>query len=183
MLTNNPILCIDFDGVIHSYERGWQNGTIYGNVVPGFFEWAATARDYFNLAIYSSRSKTHTETVRSWLADQLAFRSESAATPPFISDFSFVADKPPAFLTIDDRAICFNGDWTDPALAPDKLRTFKPWMNRTPIPDWQHATRDGAGLYTFRMQIGMTVSLNGMPFRYLGDGILRGDVDPKVANE
>jgi hypothetical protein len=121
-----PTICVDFDGVIHSYERGWQNGVIYGEVVPGFFEWAEQAQKQFNLAIYSSRSSTTegrlamgiwlAEKVRAWTGDPL--------------ELTLVAEKPAAWLTIDDRAIRFIGDWSVAELAPDAMRAFKPWNAR-----------------------------------------------------
>lgn len=130
-----PILCIDFDGVIHSYEKGWQDGSIYGRATPGFFEWAYAAKQEFRLVVYSSRSKTPAgvEAMREWLRVELARREGSIETftdwPALtLDDFEFASEKPPAFLTIDDRAIRFTGDWS--AFMPVDLLGFKTWTQR-----------------------------------------------------
>jgi hypothetical protein len=117
-----PILCLDFDGVIHSYERGWQNGEIYGTVTPGFFQWAVEAQKLFRLVIYSSRSSTDEGRLAmgKWLADQMRTWEGEPVT------LEMAAEKPPAFLTIDDRAIRFEGRWD--WLNPSQLLEFRPWM-------------------------------------------------------
>lgn len=47
-----PTVCVDFDGVIHSYEKGWQNGEIYGHVVSVFSNgWKALAENLTSLFI------------------------------------------------------------------------------------------------------------------------------------
>jgi hypothetical protein len=46
----------------------------------------------------------------------------------FMEAISFPIQKPAAFLTIDDRAICFEGDWNE--LNPADLLNFKPWNKR-----------------------------------------------------
>jgi hypothetical protein len=126
-----PTICIDFDGVIHSYERGWQNGVIYGHVVPGFFEWVERVRFRFKLVIYSSRSKDDdgVAAMGLWLHEKRnAWIKEGGQRHPTEPlTFEFAHEKPAAWLTIDDRAIQFRGDWSDSALAPDAMRAFKPW--------------------------------------------------------
>lgn len=126
-----PTICIDFDGVIHSYDKGWQDGIIYGSVVPGFFEWLERVRNQFKLVIYSSRSKSDegVAAMGLWLHEQrnvwISQGGMRHRTEPL--QLEFAHEKPLAWLTIDDRAIQFKGDWSDPALSADAMLAFKPW--------------------------------------------------------
>lgn len=139
---SKPILCLDFDGVVHSYERGWQGGEIYGSVTPGFWEWALEAERYFDLVVYSSRSKSEEgrAAMRGWLGSQFIQKFPGAAWDMSRSEegvlvlcrnngdklrLRFAREKPPAFLTIDDRALTFDGEWS--RFPPSALLAFKPW--------------------------------------------------------
>ncbi len=127
------ILCIDFDGVIHQYRKGWQSGAIYDDVMPGFFEWAEEAAEHFELVIYSSRSKEPEQitAMQLWLVEQRRKWRENGGKSKdgvgSVLTFDFASEKPPAFLTIDDRAIAFQGAWP----SVESMRTFKPWIAPT----------------------------------------------------
>ena len=50
---SKPILCIDFDGVIHRYDTKWTDEvTISDRVTEGFFEWADKATVVLELGVY-----------------------------------------------------------------------------------------------------------------------------------
>lgn len=131
MSTHKPTIVIDFDGVVHSYERGWQGGEIYGTVVPGFFDWVERVRDNFKLVIYSSRSKDDAGVIAmgTWLHEQRNdwIKAGGQRDPVKPLEMEFAHEKPAAWLTIDDRAIHFKGDWSAPELSADAMRAFKPW--------------------------------------------------------
>lgn len=119
MQKGKPILCIDFDGVIHDYKHGWRDGTIYGHLTPGFLEWAFKAQQLFRLMVYSSRSKDAggINDMQNWLVQEGWDEHEIL--------LEFCSEKPAAFLTIDDRCIQFRGDWD--LLPPTRLQHFRPW--------------------------------------------------------
>lgn len=136
---SNPIICVDFDGVIHSYSSGWQGvDVISDDPVPGAIEWLMDhlpipegvstmhAGDYRGpeVQIYSSRSKdpAGVRAMQAWLIKH-GMRSE------YITDgiLKFPTQKPAAFLTIDDRAICFNGKFP----TSEEMMAFKPWNKRS----------------------------------------------------
>lgn len=116
-----PTIIIDFDGVIHSYDRGWQGGEIYGTLTTGFVEWALEAQKYFRLAVYSTRSSdlVHLQDMIKWCAQQL---EETGV------QLWFPTSKPPAILQIDDRAVTFTGNWKD--FSVPTILAFKTWQGK-----------------------------------------------------
>jgi hypothetical protein len=129
-----PILCVDFDGVIHSYTSGWKGETIIPDPpVKGALRWLWEATEWWNVQIYSSRSKSleARQAMKNWMLKYslTEFGEDhpmSGGTELYPIDFAH--EKPSAFLTIDDRAICFEGDWHD--LNAADLLGFKPWNKR-----------------------------------------------------
>lgn len=123
--------------MIHSYTSPWvDEETIPDPPVPGALLWLWKATEWFRVVVYSSRSKT--EAGRTAMRAYMAVRSVEEFGPdhpmcghqdPDIPyPIEFAHEKPAAFLTIDDRAYCFEGDWTD--LDPAELLNFKPWNKR-----------------------------------------------------
>lgn len=129
---NLPIICLDFDGVIHRYGNGWQDGTVYDVVVPGFFSWAIEASKTFRLIVYSERSASPDGIVAmmAWMRGQLRERLMPTEIDAVLNLFTFASEKPKAFLTIDARAIQFRGDWSAWWLQPSALMNFRPWNAR-----------------------------------------------------
>ncbi len=138
-MRGKPILCVDFDGVIHSYASGWKGATVIPDPpVPGALKWLWAATEWFNVQVYSSRSKEPlaVEAMQLWLrthaTKELGAEHPMAWEPGPAHPITFAHEKPAAFLTIDDRAICFDGDWSE--IDPADLLNFQPWNKRhTPV--------------------------------------------------
>ena len=143
---SKPVLCLDFDGVLHSYASGWQGvGAVSDAPVPGAVEFLLRAQRAFTVAVYSSRSSSVRGrwAMQRWLRHHLR---EYYWTHPTLHDpasfiqsdvnedaedwatgvllnISWPWSKPAAFITLDDRAVQFTGEWPNVA----ELQAFKPW--------------------------------------------------------
>ena len=98
--------------------------------VEGALEFLAEAVQHFRVAIFSSRSNQRggIRAMKKWLGENLM---EHWGAHPVLADDIFCAiewpkEKPPALVTIDDRAITFTGAWPD----IQTLLSFKPWNKK-----------------------------------------------------
>ena len=123
-MARKPILCVDFDGVIHAYTSGWQgSAVITDGPVPGALEFLREATKFFRVAIFSSRSATPQgiDAMRNWLARHAV----GSGNLGWLTEIEWPTTKPSALVTLDDRAIQFEGVW--PSMT--KLYNFKPWWD------------------------------------------------------
>lgn len=123
------ILCLDFDGVLHNYSRGWQGyDVIDGEPVDGAIEFLTEAVEFFDVRIFSARCCCNEGifAMQRWLAKHV---SKEVA-----SKISFAQVKPHAHLIIDDRAWSFKGMF--PSI--EQVENYR---------TWQQEARDEGSIY------------------------------------
>ena len=148
-------LCIDFDGVLHSYTSGWQGIDVIPDApVRGAIPMTYLYLEEFSVAVYSARSAQPAgiAAMKDWLRHQAMqfrmalqvgqFDSVLEQMPlAMVADWQPLFDKgalvdrlifptvkPASQIYIDDRGFRFQGDWPD----PDTLRRlFQPWHKRS----------------------------------------------------
>ena len=100
---------IDFDGVIHNMDKGFYDGTCYGDPIPGALEAIKSLSKDYTIIVYTAKAlpsrplingKTGTELVWEWL--------EKYNVSQYVKEVTSI--KPRAFLYIDDNGYRFN-DW------------------------------------------------------------------------
>ncbi|WP_081413605.1 prolyl aminopeptidase [Eisenibacter elegans] len=104
-------IAIDFDGVLHRYSKGWQDGSIYDDPIDGAREAMQRLKELgYYLIIFSTRAnriyrkKGHNPVreMQQWLRKHQIPYHEICTT-----------GKPRAQIYVDDRALAFKGNWDD----------------------------------------------------------------------
>lgn len=112
------IKCVvfDFDGVINSYRSGWiDDKTIPDPPVEGIREAISEIRNAgYKVVIVSTRCQSN---------------EGRDAINKYLNQYNILVDdimaeKPPAHIYIDDRAVCFDGK---PEKLLNQISNFKPW--------------------------------------------------------
>lgn len=104
-------LAIDFDGVIHNFDKGFYDGTCYGEPLPGSLIAIKELSTKYKIVIFTAKAKpnrplvngkTGTELVKEWLNKHNILQYVSEIT----------AEKPRATLYIDDNGYRHT-NWVD----------------------------------------------------------------------
>lgn len=105
-------IAIDFDGVIHTFDKGWHDGTCYGKPITGSLEAIKKISKKYSIIIFSSKvrpdrplvnGKTGLELVNEWLKKHKVLK--------YIKEITH--EKPRANFYIDDKAVLFKSNWKD----------------------------------------------------------------------
>lgn len=104
-------IAVDFDGVLHNFDKGWHDGTCYGDPIPGGLEAIKEMSEKWNIIIFTAKAKpdrplvngkTGTELVWEWLEKYDIAQYIDEVTP----------EKPRAEYYIDDKGLTFKDNWT-----------------------------------------------------------------------
>lgn len=107
-------VAVDFDGVLHTYDYGWGDGSIYGGFVPGAVVGLSTLMQRHAVFVHTSRNPRQ---VARWIERQTGYAIEATAHHSWLpwrrkfwttKRVLLVTNrKLPAVVYIDDRGIRF----------------------------------------------------------------------------
>ncbi|MFJ9374448.1 hypothetical protein [Streptomyces sp. NPDC101455] len=118
-------VAVDFDGVLHSYDKGWHDGTIYGDWKPGAVVALSQLMQKYAVAVHTTRNARQ---VARWIERTSGYGIECTTRMPRTwygrrkpfwntQGLLLVTNwKPAAIAYIDDRAVHFT-NWSDALTA------------------------------------------------------------------
>lgn len=117
---NKKTIAIDFDGVLHSHQSGWNGNVPTDPPVSGAREFVQSiVSSGYEVVIFSCRAESSAgkDGIISWLKNNQ------------FPDVPVTNTKPIAELYIDDRGYRFNGDFNEVLNIINK-QDFNPWYKK-----------------------------------------------------
>jgi 5'(3')-deoxyribonucleotidase len=104
-------IAIDFDGVIHNADKGWGDGTCYGDPLPGALEALKVLSGKYKIIIFTAKAKSDRPLVDGKTGAMLVTEwLEKHQVSQYVH--TVTSDKPRADLYIDDNGYRFE-NWND----------------------------------------------------------------------
>lgn len=116
-------VCIDFDGVIHDYSKGWQGVDVFDKPIEGAAKGTMFLKSKgWTIIIFTTRNDT--PALREFLDNNhihYDYINYNPNQPKGSEKGKLIAD-----VYLDDRGVRFNGDW---ATAVNQIINFVPWQS------------------------------------------------------
>ena len=116
-------ICIDFDGVLHDYSKGYQGKDVFGTMIPNADNATQLLhKNGWTIIIYTTREKS--EKLENWLKDHKIvydYINENPKQPDDAKEGKLIAD-----IYLDDRGVCFQGNWDEWLM--NQIAGFQPWQ-------------------------------------------------------
>ena len=120
MKGNGKTICIDFDGVISNY-KGYKGWGVFEPPVDGTIEYMNRLKaDGWRIIIFTCRNET--KLIQDYCEQHCIPVDEINRNSTQHPNTNM--GKPYADVYLDDRGMCFKGDWKK---TYSQLKRFKPW--------------------------------------------------------
>ena len=123
-------ICVDFDGVIHSYTSGWQGASrITDPPVPGAFKFLHDCLSAFDeVYIFSTRCRgtRGRAAIKNWIKNNSAMLWYSDISGRGLECLEYSNTKVAALVYVDDRGFRFEGEFP----SANYLRSLMPWWKK-----------------------------------------------------
>lgn len=108
-MNKDKIIAVDFDGVLHAYSKGWHDGSIYGDPIPGSARAMHRLKiEGYRLVIFSTRAYPQNPFTGEHQGDQVKEMEKWLSRHRIVYDEIWTKPwKPAAIIFIDDRAYRF----------------------------------------------------------------------------
>ena len=121
---NNNQLAIDFDGVVHGNSKGFYDGTVYDEPIPGAIEAIKKLSETYTLVLFTAKVKPDRPLVNGKTGEELIWEwLDKYNISSYIKEIT--SEKPRAVAYIDDRGIRFT-DWETTLNLLNEIRHSRP---------------------------------------------------------
>jgi hypothetical protein len=103
---------VDFDGVIHKNSKGFYDGTVYDEPVPGARSSLEKLSKNYVIVVYSAKARKDRMLINGKTGEALIWDwLKKYDMDGFVKEVT--SEKPRAVFYIDDKAVRFEGKWDD----------------------------------------------------------------------